>query len=1489
MKHRGFKKITSVFVAAVLLAVASPFTIPTQAAIKSVPVEFLGGDTNLAVVEGIATEVIIKLPSGGTHASSTPPFAVSHNGVAVGADKITYANPVGAQRYGRFTAQSGAAVGGLETAYTIKGRFYATIAEGEALEKWPAKKGKSPGMIEEVVIEEAGSGTFTDILGTESSGITVDSTIGIRAINDEILGNPNSLNFEIIPRGSGETPGTGNLSIYDKVSTNGVSTKNGKKVVNITLYNNSGARLNLDLYPKQTHLGWTGRWTEIDNPLDPGNPTYEPELDPKRADLIFAGSTYNITFAMPTSNDLILRVVTAKMVTNEIAKNVGDLATAKDYVKLVAGDDFNWITNNFSLVTKAYIYGAEATITWEWDGLQAALEIGAQEGQNPIGAKITPQVDDVQGHLKAVVSYGNEIVGNTEATKAKTSIIPIPITIRGKGKAPYVKIKNQIINGVIDESIASDDIRNLPNEMDVFDGAITGQDIKPPTQPNITNSTVYMGEKNAAAEYMIIKSSDPSAVDIFLDTSLMPYIFGEKIMNPNQRGTGSADMSIRAKTGGKSTTLTFEFYAKQKTQTAELYATLSANPISVYDTTPSKNAELRAITMKSKELPVGYPLDVGLTEGKYIYAVEVPYAAKTLEVNFAEDDPKAKFVVTLDGKNKDDPLLAPDKIHERTISIEKEIGTGVTRVIKIDVTAQDPTSKRPYTLNITRASASRDSSLKTLKVFSEESSDAKDLLGIVGTPSSTKKYELHVPYGIKRVRVDAEATSRWVRSISIIPSPVRNMFFSKTEWIKLGHKDDKDNPSANPTPIEITVLPEDTADTIGTKYGVDVTRDNPSENNMLKSLELSDNKGNAMPFKVGATEQKFLKTQRDYYININYSTEQIRLKAQPEHEYATGVTLVMPDGKTETKKYDGKKDTPIEFRDISIPKLSYPKTFKIQVYATAESGRPTSAAEAGGTAPDTTAYYLYTIEITRNPADSDTRLESLKLIDQDGKAVDAFSFNAEKLEYDVTVPYVTSAVQVAPKPKSPISFATVNNLPITEQRPFIDLPLTAGKKSVATVIIEAENGDKRTYTINITRSMPSTEARLDLLSVPEGTDFAPRWVPANTAYTVKLKEGTKSYTVIAKPVDEYATIEINGKAAVSNVAFGPITSVQESSKVTIKVTAQDGKTSKVYTIDVTDENFIIKGDNPDLASLRIENGEMSPRFRAGIQDYEVYLKPETDWINVFPKPIDRNSKLEVFSGSKKLGDYYSDYSTAIVDDTTEIIITVTAPSSVKKTYNVTVLRNNDEKQGKLKPITADMVNFEQASPIIVDISKYYVVAAEVINQMIEHPDKTIIFKGNDYSFEMRGKDLKELVPNTALFDLSLSFSTPYEDSIWDLMEEESRNDDLEPVFVHFNHHGKLPAPFKFTLSLGREYQNRSLYWNYFNEERDRIDYYGTVRTNVKGTFTAMMTHMSDYLITKRRIIGSENKEGEATSFSYGISTWMDEPKTNPNTGRVGMK
>ena len=343
----------------------------------------------------------------------------------------------------------------------------------------------------------------------------------------------------------------------------------------------------------------------------------------------------------------------------------------------------------------------------------------------------------------------------------------------------------------------------------------------------------------------------------------------------------------------------------------------------------------------------------------------------------------------------------------------------------------------------------------------------------------------------------------------------------------------------------------------------------------------------------------------------------------------------------------------------------------------------------------------------------------------------------------------------------------------------------------------------------------------------------------------------------------------------------------------VKVTAEDGVTRKVYKIEFTNQNLIEKTSNADLRRLAVNYGLMTPNFQSAVTDYEVTAKEKTWSVDIVPRLADQYATMRVLNGTRELGDYDGNYALALVDGENKVTIEVTSPDkTVTKNYDLTIYRNEEEKLKNLEPLEAEDINFEQVgNPIIVKIEEYPRVGASVFNTIREeYPDRSIIFQGNDYSIRFDGKNLTRVIPQTEIYDFRMTFDSPDEEAIYDLIGSRSANDDIidSAVLLYFDYHGSLPGPATFNLSLGRRYANDTLYWHYYNQERDRIDYYGSLQSNTKGNIAVSIDHFSTYIVTpEHRIAGSEDKAGiidEMGMVSNGQDLLGSGGKLNPDTG-----
>ena len=129
-------------------------------------------------------------------------------------------------------------------------------------------------------------------------------------------------------------------------------------------------------------------------------------------------------------------------------------------------------------------------------------------------------------------------------------------------------------------------------------------------------------------------------------------------------------------------------------------------------------------------------------------------------------------------------------------------------------------------------------------------------------------------------------------------------------------------------------------------------------------------------------------------------------------------------------------------------------------------------------------------------------------------------------------------------------------------------PLALGTRTTTLSIVNDDSTENPfVITLNAT-CVASTNASLAGLATSAGT-LAPVFDPATNAYTLTVPNATSSLTVTPSAAESHATIKVNTVAVASGTASGGIAlTVGSSNTVTTVVTAQDGTTTKTYTITV---------------------------------------------------------------------------------------------------------------------------------------------------------------------------------------------------------------------------------------------------------------------------------------------------------------------------------
>jgi VCBS repeat-containing protein len=202
------------------------------------------------------------------------------------------------------------------------------------------------------------------------------------------------------------------------------------------------------------------------------------------------------------------------------------------------------------------------------------------------------------------------------------------------------------------------------------------------------------------------------------------------------------------------------------------------------------------------------------------------------------------------------------------------------------------------------------------------------------------------------------------------------------------------------------------------------------------------------------------------------------------------------------------------------------------------------------TAEDGTSTKTYTITVTRP---FDARLGSLGLSHGNLNP----DFNPDHLTYAASVNNTVEAVTVTAQAAQ--EGATVDNPAATGQS------LTVGDNTITITVTAVDGKTAKTYTITVTRQeanyQPSNDATLASLSLSDGAVLSPAFASGTTGYTAAVDSGVSSVTATAEPTNPDAEV-VNSAADGQDLDVGDNT-------ITITVTAEDGTTTKIYTITVT--------------------------------------------------------------------------------------------------------------------------------------------------------------------------------------------------------------------------------------------------------------------------------------------------------------------------------
>jgi hypothetical protein len=190
------------------------------------------------------------------------------------------------------------------------------------------------------------------------------------------------------------------------------------------------------------------------------------------------------------------------------------------------------------------------------------------------------------------------------------------------------------------------------------------------------------------------------------------------------------------------------------------------------------------------------------------------------------------------------------------------------------------------------------------------------------------------------------------------------------------------------------------------------------------------------------------------------------------------------------------------------------------------------------------------------PPGDDASLSSLTISDG---ALEP-EFTSAVTDYAATVAHNTDNIVVSVTTSDSEANVTINGGSDTS------VPLIVGDNTISIVVTAEDGTTMRTYTVIVTRAV-SDNASLSGLELSNAA-IDPTFDRDVLVYAATVGFFTRSTQITATTEVENAVISVNGNTVTSGITTDPITLTEGSNIVTVNVTAEDGLTTRTYTITI---------------------------------------------------------------------------------------------------------------------------------------------------------------------------------------------------------------------------------------------------------------------------------------------------------------------------------
>ena len=327
----------------------------------------------------------------------------------------------------------------------------------------------------------------------------------------------------------------------------------------------------------------------------------------------------------------------------------------------------------------------------------------------------------------------------------------------------------------------------------------------------------------------------------------------------------------------------------------------------------------------------------------------------------------------------------------------------------------------------------------------------------------------------------------------------------------------------------------------------------------------------------------------------------------------------------------------------------------------------------------------YTVTINRGASDN-SFLRSLSIVSGSTALSLVPRFSQAAPDYTVNVASSIGSTSVTARLDDATARMTVNGVDTNSGQARTVTLNPAGQNPSPTpilIVVTAQNGSRKTYTVNVIRAALGGNNKLSALTISPGSlDFNPD--SDTLTYTVNVGSGVSNVAVSATKADRTATMS-QDVTAPAGTATGRATIALggpgSTTPVVINVTAPNG-TSKTYRINVVREAL---GGNNNLQNLTVTSHTLSPTFSQTRTrtDYELEVGSNVESVTVTATPQDGAASVRFLVNNALRT---NPISLPPGPSTTEIEIVVRAPNSTEKSYFISASRDAPSSNANLSEL-----------------------------------------------------------------------------------------------------------------------------------------------------------------------------------------------------------